>query len=182
MLKKRQAQLQKSLQHGGTSATGRDAHAELARVEHDIDELGGLEAYQKMSAIGQGDDRGGGSEKVLLEFLGELGYPGSLPKHERWRCVSVRPAIWDVHTHTSIGSVLEVGALKPDNYAHCASWMDVTPIDLHSRHPAIMEQDFLGMDDDANRERSDLVSLSLVVNFVPDLKDRGTPHRPLVVG
>ena len=78
--------------------------------------------------------------------------------------------------------MLEVGALKPDNYASCA-WMDVTPIDLHSRHPDITEQDFLKMDEDANRERWDLISLSLVVNFVPDIRDRGAPcYRYLLRG
>lgn len=51
--------------------------------------------------------------------------------------------------------------------------MDVTPIDLHSRHPAIQEQDFLQMSEDDNREKWDLISLSLVVNFVPEPKDRG---------
>jgi 25S rRNA (adenine2142-N1)-methyltransferase len=35
--------------------------------------MGGLEAYQRMSAIGQGEDRGGGTEKVLIEWLKELG-------------------------------------------------------------------------------------------------------------
>lgn len=69
--------------------------------------------------------------------------------------------------------VLEVGALKPDNYASCSSWMDVTSIDLHSRHPAIREQDFLEMSQDVNKEKWDLISLSLVVNFVPEPKDRG---------
>lgn len=69
--------------------------------------------------------------------------------------------------------VLEVGALKPDNYASCTSWMDVTPIDLHSRHPSILEQDFLAMDEAANTAKWDLISLSLVVNFVPDVEDRG---------
>ena len=69
--------------------------------------------------------------------------------------------------------VLEVGALKPDNYASCSSWMDVTPIDLHSRHPVIQEQNFLEMDEDDNREKWDLISLSLVVNFVPEPRDRG---------
>lgn len=69
--------------------------------------------------------------------------------------------------------VLEVGALKPDNYASCSSWMDVTPIDLHSRHPDILEQNFLQLDEEENKEKWDLISLSLVVNFVPEPKDRG---------
>lgn len=47
----------------------------LARVNREIDELGGLETYQRMSSIGQGDDRGGGSEKVLIGWLRELGEP-----------------------------------------------------------------------------------------------------------
>ena len=52
--------------------------------------------------------------------------------------------------------------------------MDVTAIDLNSRHPSILEQDFLLMDLSEHRETWDIVSLSLVLNFVPDGKDRGT--------
>jgi 25S rRNA (adenine2142-N1)-methyltransferase len=69
--------------------------------------------------------------------------------------------------------LLDVGAVRPDNYHSCASWIDVTPIDLHSRHPSILEQDFLRMDQDCHREAWDIISLSLVLNFVPDGKDRG---------
>lgn len=50
----------------------------------------------------------------------------------------------------------------------------MTPIDLRSRHTAIREQDFLEMDVDENQGRWDIVSLSLVVNFVPEPRDRGT--------
>ena len=70
-------------------------------------------------------------------------------------------------------SLLEVGALKPDNYAACEGWIDVTPIDLHSQHPSIMEQDFLLMDPEEHREQWDAISLSLVLNFVPNARDRG---------
>jgi 25S rRNA (adenine(2142)-N(1))-methyltransferase, Bmt2 len=70
--------------------------------------------------------------------------------------------------------LLDVGAVRPDNYRTCASWIDVTPIDLHSRHPSILEQDLLRMDQDCHREAWDIISLSLVLNFVPDGKDRGT--------
>jgi 25S rRNA (adenine2142-N1)-methyltransferase len=70
-------------------------------------------------------------------------------------------------------SLLEVGALLPDNYASCSSWIDVTPIDLNSRHPAIKQQDFLKMDVLEHASKWDLISLSLVLNFVPDAHDRG---------
>lgn len=63
VLLKRQAQLQKLVVHDLSQRT------ELAHVEREIEELGGLETYQRMSAIGQGSDRGGGSEKVLIRWL-----------------------------------------------------------------------------------------------------------------
>jgi len=155
VLNKRQTQLQRFLEGDGNelSKQARNAREELEAIEQEIADMGGLEAYQKMSVIGQGNDRGGGSERQLFEFLEELGYPKNLGQ-QRWQ-------------------VLEVGALKPDNYESCSSWMDVTPIDLHSRHPSIMEQDFLQMNEDDNCEKWDLISLSLVVNFVPEPKDRG---------
>lgn len=46
--------------------------ASLAAIENEIEELGGLAAYQRMSSIGQGDDRGGGSEKVLISWMREM--------------------------------------------------------------------------------------------------------------
>lgn len=63
------------------------------------------------------------------------------------------------------------------------SWMDVTPMDLRSRHPNIKEQDFLLMDSKVeHRESWDIVSLSLVINFVPEARDRGKSfHIPIVV-
>ncbi|KAI9067056.1 hypothetical protein FKP32DRAFT_306043 [Trametes sanguinea] len=109
----------------------------------------------RMSAIGQDKDRGGGSEKIFIGWLRDLQVPTSMKE----KGTKLR--------------LLEVGALKPDNYASCSSWVEVTPIDLHSRHPAIEEQDFLLMDPMEHRESWDSISLSLVLNFVPDAKDRG---------
>lgn len=121
----------------------------LTSINHELEKLGGLEKYQHMSCIGQGTDRGGGSEKVLVGWMKQMGWADQ--KHR----------------------LLDVGAVKPDNYHSCASWIDVTPIDLHSRHPSILEQDFLCMDQERHREAWDIISLSLVLNFVPDGKDRG---------
>ncbi|KAG6854979.1 hypothetical protein C0991_009802 [Blastosporella zonata] len=124
----------------------------LADIEDEIETLGGLEQYQRMSAVGQGTDRGGGSEKVLIGWLKEFGL-------HKDRSSKLR--------------LLEVGALKPDNYNTCVTWIDSTPIDLRSRHPSIIEQDFLQLDVNENRKKWDAISLSLVLNFVPEPKDRG---------
>lgn len=73
----------------------------------------------------------------------------------------------------ALSRLLEVGALKPDNYASCSAWIEATPIDLRSNHPAIKEQDFLLMNEEENCAQWDSISLSLVLNFVPDARDRG---------
>jgi len=126
----------------------------LADVDREIEELGGLAAYQRMSGIGQRDDRGGGSEKVLISWLKEMGLSFK-ESSNKWR-------------------LLEVGALKHDNYRSQKFWIDVCPMDLRSRHPEILEQDFLLMDSEVeHHEKWHIISLSLVVNFVPEARDRG---------
>jgi 25S rRNA (adenine2142-N1)-methyltransferase len=91
VLIKRRAQLV------GSQSTGdHDARttriSELEQVEGEIEELGGLEEYQRMSTIGQGHDRGGGSDRIFVGLLVELGYGPSNTKRnegdvERLRCV-----------------------------------------------------------------------------------------------
>ena len=75
MLIKRQAQLRAAAENGQGSAKGKDRAAtvaELGDIEREIEELGGLPAYQRMSTIGQGKDRGGGSEQVFISWMREL--------------------------------------------------------------------------------------------------------------
>ncbi|KAF9001946.1 nucleolus protein [Cyathus striatus] len=127
-----------------SSITSLEKMQRLADVEKQISDLGGLESYQHIP--------GGGSEKILILWLKDLGLHSDRETKLR---------------------MLEVGALKPDNYATCSSWISTTPIDLHSRHPSIIEQDFLLMDEHEHCEKWGLISLSLVLNFVPDPQDRG---------
>lgn len=155
--------------------------------------MGGLELYQDMSATGQRNDRGGGSEKILIGWLKktdvitkpqtvraslslkgkekadpELGYAVKL------RCCGQPQGCKDTHAHSRSCRLLEVGALEPDNYGGCSSWIDCHPIDLRSRHSGILEQDFMLLDDAANCGEWDIISLSLVLNFVGNPHDRGT--------
>jgi 25S rRNA (adenine2142-N1)-methyltransferase len=150
----------------------------LTSINHELEELGGLEKYQHMSCIGQGTDRGGGSEKVLIGWVKQMGWADQKHRHVGLvytGSTDLTPAGPDHYTPFFFPTrLLDVGAVKPDNYYSCASWIDVTPIDLHSRHPSILEQDFLCMDQERHREAWDIISLSLVLNFVPDGNDRGT--------
>ena len=56
---------------------------ELENVNRKIEKLGGLEAYQRMSCIGQSSDRGGGSEKVLIGWLKQMGWAANESEKER---------------------------------------------------------------------------------------------------
>jgi 25S rRNA (adenine2142-N1)-methyltransferase len=49
----------------GTSSTSQ----ELLDIENEITQLGGLETYQRISAQGQSEERGGGSHKVFIEWM-----------------------------------------------------------------------------------------------------------------
>ncbi|KAG7092190.1 hypothetical protein E1B28_008559 [Marasmius oreades] len=150
-LLKRQSQLRNKLIGIDNENANANTVQELAEIQNEIDEMGGLNSYQRMSTIGQGSDRGGGSERVLIQWLKAAGLHKSEKKFK----------------------LLEVGALKPDNYHSCSSWIETAPIDLNSRHPSILEQDFLLMDEIENAGKWDILSLSLVLNFVPDVFDRG---------
>jgi 25S rRNA (adenine2142-N1)-methyltransferase len=80
VLLKRQTFLQKRLAQQGSSTQHGDIEKELEGIERRIEELGGLEGYQRMSAIGQNDDRGGGSHKLFIEWMKEEGVHTSKSK------------------------------------------------------------------------------------------------------
>ncbi|EJT98505.1 hypothetical protein DACRYDRAFT_57459 [Dacryopinax primogenitus] len=139
---------------GGSSSVS----TRLDDIEREMKELGGLEGYQEMSVIGQSKERGGGSEKALVEWLKELGH-GMTQSNGSMQ-------------HETV-DLLEVGALHPGNYARWSKWIHSMPIDLHSRHPDIKEQDFLKLDPVENDGKWDVISLSLVLNFASMPFDRG---------
>jgi 25S rRNA (adenine2142-N1)-methyltransferase len=166
-LLKRKHQLERDLRRDNDDDHAAQLEGQLAAIEAQLEDLGGLESYQAASIKGQSRDRGGDSAKVFIAWLKELGY------HKldlKLRSVASRYA--DRLATALIISLLEIGALTPDNYDSCAKWIDNEPIDLHSQHPSITEQDFFERPiDPANL--FDLISCSLVLNFVPDPRQRG---------
>ena len=147
--------------------------------------LGGLEAYQSASILGQDEQRGGDTSKVLVKWLKELDVRPKDRVPLRSVLVSCLPTPF---THMTIQSdllilfrfyqngrrMLEIGALSPTNHAAVQSWISNTPIDLHSQHPDILEQDFLQRPlPPSEADAFDVVSCSLVLNFVPGVHERG---------
>lgn len=131
-----------------------DRAAETA-IDTEIAALGGIEKYQQASLQGQRLDRGGDSSHVLMGWLKSIGS----------------------EVFSSSGAtlkMLEVGALSITNACSKSGIFDMERIDLNSQNDGIKQQDFmkrpLPKDD---TERFDIISLSLVLNFVPDAIGRG---------
>ncbi|KAL8687546.1 MAG: hypothetical protein Q9218_006315 [Villophora microphyllina] len=151
--------LQKQLHTART--TGNVETAEQLATQ--IASTGGLQKYQQASLQGQSSTRGGDSSKVLMEWLQD----DTISPHATRK------------TLERTLKMLEVGALTIDNACARSGIFDVTRIDLHSQHPDIQTQDFMEMsmpsEEGMEREKEgfDIVSLSLVVNYVGDPVRRG---------
>lgn len=146
------------LQKGLRSAlTNGDAAAE-ASLRAELAACGGLQKYQEASIQGQSAERGGDTSRVLMDWFKEAKTRNSSLRGGKLR-------------------MLEVGALSIDNACSRSGMFDMTRIDLHSQHPDIKTQDFMEMplppEDTLQTDGYDIVSLSLVVNYVGDAVGRG---------
>lgn len=140
------------------AAQNGDKNAE-ARIAAEITALGGLKSYQQASLQGQRNDRGGDSSRILMEWLrpieSELKSDGvGVPGRQL--------------------QMLEVGALSTTNACSQSGIFEIKRIDLNSQGEGILQQDFMERPLPANEsERFDIISLSLVLNFVPEPSSRG---------
>ncbi|MCJ1337056.1 hypothetical protein MMC09_002335 [Bachmanniomyces sp. S44760] len=138
----------------------------VSSLEAELDSKGGLELYQRASLAGQSHDRGGDTSKVLMEWL-----TATLETRSNDAFSVVPPKKL---------KMLEVGALSTTNACSQSGIFDVERIDLHSQHEEILQQDFMdrplpsvGNGSESEGEGFDIVSLSLVVNYVGDAAGRG---------
>lgn len=122
------------------------------KIAAELANLGGLDHYQKASLQGQSIDRGGDTSKILLAWLpvAEIRAGGRQPR------------------------VLEVGALSTRNACSTSGLFDMVHIDLNNQETGIQKQDFMERPlPESDADRFDMISLSLVLNFVPDAARRG---------
>lgn len=123
-----------------------------ATISAEISGLGGLKRYQQASLQGQSNDRGGDTSKVLLQWL----------PVDVIRKAEQRPRM------------LEVGSLSTRNACSSSHLFDMVHIDLNSQEPGILEQDFMERPlPQHSADKFDIISLSLVLNFVPEAEGRG---------
>lgn len=128
--------------------------ARIRELERTLNDKGGLNNYQLASTLGQSSTRGGDSSKLLVGWL--------------------REAIDAAKLHAMTLRVLEIGALSTENAISKIDRLEVTRIDLRSQKPGIQEIDFMELSvPDTERQRYHIISLSLVLNFVPNAAARG---------
>jgi 25S rRNA (adenine2142-N1)-methyltransferase len=143
-------QLNKKLE----TAKSKGKDDEVKDLQKQIEDLGGLKSYQQASIQGQSNDRGGDSSVVLMKWLEPTA--DALSKAE--------PKL----------RLLEVGALSTSNACSKSGHFDVQRIDLNSQGDRILQQDFMERPlPKSAAEQFDIVSLSLVLNYVPDAPGRG---------
>jgi 25S rRNA (adenine2142-N1)-methyltransferase len=130
-----------------------------------IEKNGGLKLYQAASKQGQSKERGGDSSKVLVEWLQEA----QVIRPRRM----VEDGI-DAELNMPI-RCLEIGALSTKNeISKLPRQIEMTRIDLNSQESGIEKQDFMARSMPKSPDESfDVISLSLVLNYVPDPAQRG---------
>lgn len=149
--------------------------ARAGRVRAEIEALGGLERYQQASMQGQAGERGGDSSVVLMRWLKGESVEGENVEDESVEGEQVD----DATSHPRMKRrMLEVGALSAHNACSRAPDWEVERIDLRARGEGIVRQDFMQRPvpegSAAVAEQGfDVVSLSLVLNYVPDAAGRG---------
>ncbi|KAF2490348.1 hypothetical protein BU16DRAFT_149949 [Lophium mytilinum] len=146
-------------QHATAVKAGEATRA--SQLEKEIEDNGGLKLYQVASIKGQSAERGGDSSRVLVEWLREDGVlKGAQEK--------------SADDSSKSYAVLEVGALSPTNAIARTPKLHITRIDLNSQDPAIAQQDFMErpLPEDPE-DQFDVISLSLVLNYVPEAAARG---------
>lgn len=146
-----------TLQKQKAKALADGDEAKAAAIEKEIESHGGIESYQHASLIGQSSDRGGDSSRILMEWL-----------------APVLPALKERASNGQQMRMLEVGALSTTNACSKSRLFEMERIDLNSQSEGIKQQDFMErpLPEDP-KERFDIISLSLVLNYVPDAVGKG---------
>ncbi|KAK7512419.1 putative methyltransferase-domain-containing protein [Phyllosticta citriasiana] len=153
------------LQKAHAQAVKAGDQAKAAEIQKQIEANGGLKKYQVASITGQSAERGGDSSRVLVDWLKELRLPGA---------TKAKDASSGQRSTQQAYEVLEVGALSTTNACSQRRYLSVTRIDLHSQNPGIQQQDFMARPlPKSDGDRFDIISLSLVLNYVPDAEGRG---------
>lgn len=136
-----------------------------ANIAARIEQNGGIEVYQAASKQGQSKDRGGDSSHLLVQWLRDANVLGDEKTEGRELSSDSQSPL----------RCLEVGSLSIKNaISKYPKQIQMTRIDLNSQGVGIEKQNFMERPLPSNTsETFDILSLSLVLNYVPDSTGRG---------
>ncbi|ORX52954.1 hypothetical protein BCR36DRAFT_324013 [Piromyces finnis] len=135
----------------------------LNEIEKTIEHMGGLDAYQKASLLGQDKRRGGDSSKWFIKQLLSLKKPTEFENDDNY--IAGKPS------NSKTYSLLDIGAVSGSNYSKEGKWIKAKAIDLNPQDSLVEKADFFEYPIPA--EKYQILCLSLVINFVGDNKKRG---------
>eukprot|EP00762_Andalucia_godoyi_P006262 ANDGO_05939.mRNA.1 25S rRNA adenine-N(1) methyltransferase len=129
----------------------------ISGLERQLDDLGGLEKYQRASLFGEmGYQHRFNSAKWVVKDL----------------CARERRPSKQASGMQAKLSLLDVGAIT-NHYRPYQSWILPTSIDLHSFDPDVIQIDFFEFAKCYDDDPFDVVVLSLVLNFVGSPEKKG---------
>ncbi|XP_041461963.1 25S rRNA (adenine(2142)-N(1))-methyltransferase-like [Lytechinus variegatus] len=133
-----------------TTSSSDDKKMKVKQLELKIEELGGLQAYQQSSLLGEHLHGNVNTSKWVLQKLKEANIRS--PKGSKL-------------------CLLDVGALQ-ENYSKQTKWLDAVAIDLNPQCEGIIKSDFFDFKV-GESDVYDIIVLSLVLNFVSSPSQRG---------
>ena len=132
-----------------------DRTCKIAALEARKEKLGGINAYQQASKLGEVRHGRFNSAKWVIK---------------QFKAFNIRPAAAvQKSLKKSKLRVLDVGALD-NNYQKYEKWIHCTPIDLNPQNSAVIKADLLSL---PVKEEYEVVVMSLVLNFEGDISKRG---------
>ena len=153
--------------------------SQISSLERKIQANGGLEKYQAASTTGQSKKRGGDSSRVLVGWLRDAGVlPSSGASSMRRKECMINDENVQKEEMGNLKRklrILEIGSLSASNALSLPA-TNVRRIDLRSTNADIEKGDFMELDSEEvweGKRGYDVVSLSLVVNYVGDAGGRG---------
>ena len=134
------------------SISREDKASKIAALEAKKDKLGGINAYQQASILGEAHHGSFNSAKWVVKQL---------------KVLILRLA--QAEGTSDKLRLLDVGALD-NNYQRQEKWIECTAIDLNPQSGNVKKADFLTLND---KEKYDVIVMSLVINFEGDVRKRG---------
>jgi 25S rRNA (adenine2142-N1)-methyltransferase len=135
----------------------------LNQIDKEMEHMGGLDAYQKASLLGQDKRRGGDSSKWFIKQLLSMKKPEHFKSDKNY--IAGKPSPPETY------SLLDVGAVSGSNYIKEGKWIKTKAIDLNPQDSLVEKADFFEFP--IPQEKYQILCLSLVINFVGDPKRRG---------